>query len=567
MEPSLSSLLQAAYKPASSEADKELIERAYNFAKHAHASQKRKSGEPYFVHLHATAVTVARWGLDATTIAAALLHDTVEDTATTLEQLEKEFGKEIAFLVNGVTKISRLKYRGNEAQVETMKKMVLALSEDVRVIFIKLADRMHNMQTLAHLPAEKQKRIALETSDIYAPLAYRMGLAVVSGDLEDLAFSYLNPEAYKELKKTMETMLKEGEKHIAKAKERVEEELRAQHIPFIRIDSRVKRISSLYKKLKRHDMNMERVHDLLALRIIVEKPEECYAALGAIHSVWPPLPGHIKDYIALPKPNGYRSLHTTVIAYGGRPTEFQIRTAEMHHENEYGIAAYWAYNEAKDDSQKHTVFANARQLAWINQLKAWQETIDDPDEFLASLKIDFFKHRIFVITPKGEAVDLPAGATPVDFAYAIHSEVGDHCIGAKVNGRMVQLDDPLQSGDVVEILTQKSKRPTLSWLNFVKTRHARSHIRSAQRELESGKAKSLQFKITALDRLGLLNDITAVFAKAKVNIVSHESHRPRAGAIITIKVVAGADANAKLDLLLIQLRAVHNLQRIEFKRV
>lgn len=486
MSSQLDRLLETVQKRNIDGSGLDLIRRAYIRAENEHAGQKRKSGEPYFNHVFETALTVAQWQLDSTAIAAALLHDTLEDTSYREEEMRKEFGEEVTFLVLGVTKISRLKYRGNQAQAETLKKMILAISQDIRVVFVKLADRLHNMRTLQYVLPEKQKRIALETNEIYAPLAYRMGLGVVSGELEDLAFPYLHPEIYQVLKKKLKSHLEHGEVYINRVKTKLIETLdRHPQIKVIRIDSRVKRISSLHKKLKRLDMDMNQVHDLIALRIIVEKVSDCYATLGVIHNLWPPLPGCIKDYIALPKPNGYRSLHTSVICLDNQPTEFQIRTQEMHYENEYGISAYWAYQEAKeskDYQENKAIFANALHANWVNQLKAWQDKIDDPDEFINSLKIDFFKDRIFVITPRGEAIDLPAGSTPVDFAYAIHSDIGDHCFGAKVNNRMVQLNHELQSGDMVEILTQKNKKPSTAWLQFVKTRHARERIKSMNKE-------------------------------------------------------------------------------------
>ena len=554
--------LLATCKDRSSE-DVDLVSRAFAFAQNAHSAQKRKNGEPYFVHVYATALTVARWGLDSTTVAAGLLHDTVEDTSASLDDLKKEFGDEVAFLVDGVTKVSRIKYRGNEAQVETLKKMVLALSEDVRVVFIKLADRLHNMQTLRFLPPEKQNRIALETAEIYAPLAYRMGLGAVSGDLADLAFPYLNPEGYKLVTNLAKDYLKNTETYIAKVKKVIEDEFAARKIQVERIDSRAKRINSLYKKMQRYDMDIGQIHDLIALRIIVPNVEDCYAALGIIHALWPPLPGRIKDYIAMPKPNGYRSLHTTVACLDGRPTEFQIRTPEMDAHNEFGIAAHWAYSEAKGDINKRPVFAESRELDWINQLKQWQDNLDDPDEFIESLKIDFFKNRIFAITPRGEAIDLPAGATPIDFAYAIHGDIGDHCVGAKVNSRMVPLNCELRSGDMVEILTQKNRKPNAAWLEFVKTRHARHRIRSEARSAES---IYYAFTVVAMDRLGLVKDVSAVFTHSKIDISSLDS--PAAtGSMVTIKVMAESGAVAKADKLVLKLRGVAGVQRVEYRRV
>lgn len=565
MEPTAATILSSLTNPSITDSDRDLISRAFDRAKELHQGQKRKSGQPYFFHVYETALTLARWGMDGTTVAAGLLHDTLEDTKYSEKELTKEFGKEIAFLVSGVTKIGRIKYRGNQAQAETLKKMVLALSEDIRVVFVKLADRMHNMRTLSYLPLDKQRRIATETAEIYAPLAYRLGLGTVSGELEDMAFPFLHPEEHRSLKKLLQAVLPHGETYINRVKEKITEELAQQKISVIQIDSRVKRISSLYKKLKRHEMEIQKIHDLIALRIIVEKVEDCYAVLGLIHSLWPPLPGLIKDYIALPKPNGYRSLHTTVICLDNKPTEFQVRTAVMHHENEYGIAAHWAYHEAKGGEKKETIFADAHRLSWINQLKQWQHEINDPDEFISSLKIDFFKDRIFVITPKGEAVDLPAGATAVDFAYAIHSDIGDHCLGAKVNGRMVQLDQELQSGDAVEIITQKNKRPNEAWLNFVKTRHAKARIRSVLRSHEVLPQKTLTFVITALDRVGLVKDISSIFSTQKINLISLESSPPAHGSLVTIKAVVSNEVQNKADALALRLRSIPTVQRVNYR--
>lgn len=489
----LSQLLDLAKSRNPLSEQSELISKAFEVAKREHQGQKRKNGEPYFSHPFEAAKICAGWGLDAQTIAATLLHDTLEDTDYSAAQMQKDFGEEVLFLVNGVTKLSKIKYRGNERQAETLKKMILALSEDIRVVFVKLADRMHNMRTLGSLQPEKQQRIALETAEIYAPLANRMGLGVICGDLEDLAFPYLYPKEFEQLTREVAEILQDGESYIEKVKLVLEPELQKYpNIKIIKIEARVKRMSSLYKKLRRYDMDLSKIYDLIALRIITERMEDCYAVLGVIHQLWPPLPGKIKDYIALSKPNGYRSLHTTVIgpAPEQRPTEFQIRTEKMHFEDEYGIAAHWAYQDQKktdDYLQKKAVFANAKQLTWINQLKSWQDQIDDPDDFIASLKIDFFKDRIFVITPKGEAIDLPAGSTPVDFAYAIHSEVGDHCYGAKVNAKMVPLNHELQSGDLVEIVIQKNQKPNSTWLQFAKSRHTRDKIRATLQINKKGK--------------------------------------------------------------------------------
>jgi GTP pyrophosphokinase len=473
-----------------------LIGRAFLFSQKAHEGQKRKSGEPYFNHPLATAEILYSWHLDDATVAAGILHDTVEDTGVPLETIKKEFGDEVSFLVDGVTKLGRIKYRddpqaGNghaaspkivakapikpakagtiqraaeENKAENLRKMVLALSQDLRVVFIKLADRLHNMQTLSALPPAKQKRVALETDEIYASLAYRLGMHNVSGELQDLAFPYLHPREYEWLLSTAKEQYAERMKYLESIKPQIKKVLLDHDIKPLDIEVRAKRYSSLYKKLLKRDMDIDRVHDLVAMRIIVETLPECYAALGVIHEAWPPLPRRIKDYIAMPKPNAYRSLHTTIIGPGGKRVEIQIRTKEMHDENEYGVAAHWLYKQKKDGvaiSGKKM----AQEIAWVQQLRNWQERFagnaDDPEEFVRAMKIDFFTDRIFAVTPRGDVIDLPVGSTPIDFAYHVHSEVGNAATGAKVNGVMSTLDHTLKSGDVVEIITQKGKKPSI----------------------------------------------------------------------------------------------------------
>lgn len=459
----------------------DIIVRAYALAQSAHQGQLRKSGEPYIIHPVQAALTVASWGLDATTVAATLLHDVVEDAGITLEQIEAEFGGEVAQLVDGVTKLSRVRYRGQSGKAETLRKLVLVLAEDVRVVFVKLADRLHNMETLEHVEPEKRSRIAHETADIYAPLAYRLGLGKVSGDLEDLAFRWLDPQRHAWLSQTMADHLEHGATRAGAVRQQTEEALALLGVTYVRIDSRTKRISSLSKKLRRLDEDLDKVYDLVALRIITSSISDCYAALGALHATWRPLPGLVKDYIAVPKPNGYRSLHTTVVAVDGVPVEFQIRTEQMHNENEYGVAAYWAYADAKGGKAQANVQVSS-QHSWVQTLKEWQTHLQDPDEFLQAVKVEFFQDRIFCLTPKGEAIDLPAGSCPVDFAYAIHKELGDQTIAARVNGRGVPLDATLQSGDLVEIVTQRGKQPSVSWLEFVKSTKAQRWIRARVKE-------------------------------------------------------------------------------------
>ena len=451
----------------------DFIEKAYNLAQELHKNQKRKNGEPYFNHVLATAESVSRWGFGQTSIAAALLHGVIEYTGYPLEKIKKEFGEKTAFLVEGVTKLKKIKYHSTKNKVENFRKLILSLSQDNRVIIIKLADRLNNMQTLAALPEQKQKRIALETLEIYAPIAYRLGLQWLSGELEDLSFPYVYPDEYSSLLKNRKTQYKEATIYIKKTESEVKKLLKKSNIDIIKITSRAKRYYSLYKKLLNNEMNIEKIYDLVALRIICKNIKDCYTALGIIHSIWPPLPGRIKDYIAMPKPNGYQSLHTTVFFIDNRITEIQIRTQEMDNLSETGNAAHWIYKSSL--SKKSAT----KELQWVQKLQDWQTKFTSSKEFLEAMKIDFFKDRIFVVTPKGDVVDLPAGATPVDFAYQVHSEVGNNCSGAKINGKIAPLDYKLHSGDLVDILIQKNKKPSISWLNFVKTSTAKNHIRNA----------------------------------------------------------------------------------------
>lgn len=451
------------------------IARAAKLSEEAHKGQKRKTGEPYIIHPLAVGDILMGWKLDETTIVAGLLHDTVEDTSINLERVKKEFGESAAFIVDGVSKLGKIKYRGAEDdqdQAENLRKMIVALSEDLRVVFVKLADRLHNMITLAALPPAKQKRIALETDEIYAPLAYRLGMQNVSGELQDLAFPYLYPREFEWLKEKVGDAYEARRKYATRISLPLKDALE-KHGLKAEIQFRAKRWSSLYRKLLVHDMDLEKIYDLVALRLVVPNIEECYAALGIIHSLWVPVPGRIKDYIAMPKPNGYRSLHTTIIGPEKKMVEIQIRTKEMHEESENGIAAHWLYKQGAQSPNK------TNELKWVSQLRAWQENYmsSDSEEFLESLKIEFFKHRIFAITPKGEVIDLPSGSTPVDFAYHIHTEIGNNCIGAKINGEIAPLNRELRSGDMVEILTQKNKRPSEDWLKFAKSSMAKNHIK------------------------------------------------------------------------------------------
>jgi len=482
----------------------EIIQKAYQFANQAHQGQKRKSGEDYINHCLGTAKILTDLKLDSETIAAALLHDVLDDTKVTVEQLEKEFGSNIVKLVKGVCKIGKIKYYGLERTVENFRRLFLAMAEDIRVIMIKLADRLHNMRTISALSEEKQRRIALETLEIYAPIAYRLGMRRISGELEDLAFPIVYPEEYQRLVSQVKDQYQEREKYLKKLVPIIERELKKADIIPIEIHSRAKRYFSLYKKLQRYEMDLNKIYDLVALRIIVKNIDECYAALGVIHKLWKPLPGRIKDYIALPKPNGYRSLHTTVFCPDGKITEFQIRTPEMHQEAEYGIAAHWYYSEQKGlRAYIKRLFRKPpeKELKWVQQLQKWQEEIKgSPEDFLQSLKIDFFKDRVFVFTPKGDVIDLPEGATPVDFAYHIHTDIGHRCIGAKADGKIIPLDQPLTNGQIVEIITQKEKKPSQDWLKFVKTTQARSKIKSWFKKLEEKALTKVSLKEKILNK-------------------------------------------------------------------
>lgn len=469
-----------------------LIQKAYQFAANAHRGQKRVSGENYISHCLSTAETLVDLNLDSETIAAAFLHDVLDDTKTTSRQIKKEFGENVLRLVEGICKIDRMRYQGNERMVENFRKLILATAKDIRVILIKLADRLHNMRTLAVLSEEKKKRIALETLEIYAPIAYRLGMGEFKGQLEDLAFPYVYPKKYQRFISLVGDKYEERKKYLKEAKETVEEYLKKESVKIIDIHFRAKHYYSLYKKLQRHDMDLYKIYDLVALRIIVPEVEDCYNVLGLIHKIWKPLPSRIKDYIALPKPNGYQSLHTTVFAPKGEIVEIQIRTEKMHQKADFGIAAHWHYSEQKGLKKyfQKILQPNPRQsiaapispvsdISWIQQLRQWQKgKFNSPDEFLKSLKIDFFKDRIFVFTPKGDIINLPEGATAIDFAYQIHSDVGHRCAGVKIDGKLSSFKQTLENGQIVEIIIQKNKKPSRDWLNFVKTNQAKNMIRA-----------------------------------------------------------------------------------------
>ncbi|MBI1984106.1 MAG: bifunctional (p)ppGpp synthetase/guanosine-3',5'-bis(diphosphate) 3'-pyrophosphohydrolase [Acidobacteria bacterium] len=457
------------YRPSD---DLDLLRRAYEFSASEHRAQKRISGEPFVSHPLEVANVLADMKLDVVCLAGGMLHDVVEDTPTTIDRVREEFGPEVARIVEGVTKISRIQLLSpEERQAESLRKMVLAMVDDIRVVLVKLADRLHNMRTLEHLPPEKRERIARETLEIYAPIAHRLGMGKIRGELEDLAFRFLEPEAFEEIKKAVESRRKVNEEFLAEVRALVEAKMKEQGIP-AHVEGRIKRLYSIWAKLKRQHITIEQVYDLLALRIVTDTVRNCYGALGAIHNTWRPVPGRIKDFIAIPRPNLYQSLHTSVIGPHGQPFEVQIRTEDMHRVAEEGIASHWKYKDGRPLAQQ-----DEERFAWLRHLVEWQQEMRDPSEFLSTLKIDLYPEEVYTFTPKGKVIVLPREATPIDFAYAIHTEVGHRCVGAKVNGRIVPLKSKLRNGDIVEITTQANHTPSRDWLALVKTSRARNKIK------------------------------------------------------------------------------------------
>ena len=447
-----------------------LVRRAYEIAAERHRTQVRRSGEPYLLHLLEVAHILADMRLDATTLTAALLHDVIEDTEFPVSRIEERFGAEVAHLVEGVTKISRLNMMAPEArQAENVRKMVLAMVHDVRVVLVKLADRLHNMRTLEYLESAKQQRISRETLDIYAPIAHRLGMGIMRNELEDLSFRYLEPESFLSLQKEVTDKTPIYLRFLEEVQSTIRTKLVENGIP-AELEARVKGLYSLHRKIIRQERSLEQVYDLLAVRVVTDNERNCYAALGVMHHIWRPVPGRFKDYIAMPRPNLYQSLHTTVI-HSGQPFEVQIRTQEMHHMAEEGVAAHWKYKDDKPASE------DDQRITWMRQLIEWSQELEEPGEFLSTLKVDLAPVEVYAFTPKGRVLELPRGATPVDFAYTVHTEVGHQCVGAKVNGQMVALRHEIVSGDVVEILTQKGHKPSRDWLSFVKSSHARTKIK------------------------------------------------------------------------------------------
>ena len=485
--------IQELVKSYYPDADLDLIRHAYVYSAQVHQGQLRKSGEPYMVHPVAVAGILAQMKLDEASVATGLLHDTVEDTLATVEELEQVFGKEIAALVDGVTKISKMEFQSKEdRQAENFRKMILAMSRDIRVLLVKLADRLHNMRTLDPMSPEARLRISRETMEIYAPLAARLGIYWLRTELEDLAFKYLQPERYQFIETRLQELIKQQEEYVNKVLQTIKEKLAQYNISAL-IKGRTKNIFSIHRKMEAQGLDFEQVHDLTAFRIILNSVNECYAVLGLIHSIWKPVQGRFKDYIAMPKANGYQSLHTTVIGPQGRRNEIQIRTYEMDLIAEDGIAAHWSYKEGKAVEAE-----DAKVVNWLRQLMEWQQELEDPREFFENVRVDLYPDEVYVFTPKGDVKEFPKGATPLDFAYSIHTEVGHRCVGARVNGRMVPLKHQLRTGDTVEIVTSAHQKPSKDWLKYVKTGRARTKIRHFVLAVE--RERSIEIGRDSLDR-------------------------------------------------------------------
>jgi len=454
--------------------DEELLIKAYKFSEHAHEGQKRLSGEPYFVHVFETAKTLASLGMDVQTVVCGLLHDVLEDTKVAEKDLKENFGSEILFLVSGVTNLRALKYRGHERYVESLRKFFIAMASDLRVVIIKFADRLHNLRTLEFLRADKRHRIAIESIEVYAPLANRLGMGKLKGQIEDAAFPHAYPKEHAQTEEIIKEKKDTYEKYLTEIRKELENELKKNRVKIKAIDYRMKHKYSLWKKLLKREMDFEKVYDFIALRVIVENVEECYRVLGIIHSIWNPLPGRIKDYIALPKPNNYRSIHTTIFTGSGKIAEIQIRTEEMHKEADYGVAAHFAYKERNNEKSN----GDKLKLKWVEELKSLNYKPTESKLFMEHLKMDFFSDRIFIFTPDGDVIDLPEDSSPIDFAYAIHSDIGDHISGAKINSKMSPIFSKLKNRDIVEIIKNKNAQPSAKWLAYVKTTLAKRHIRS-----------------------------------------------------------------------------------------
>ena len=527
--------------------DLKLIKRAYDFAKEKHGDQLRKSGEPYIIHPVQVAYILAGLELDDATICAALLHDVAEDTDVTIQDISKEFSPEIAEMVDGVTKLGNLKYTSaEEQQVENYRKMFLAMGKDIRVILIKLADRLHNMRTLKFLKRDRQIAIAKETADLYAPLANRLGMYSLKWELEDLSFKYLCPDEYREIVEGIDKKREERLQFINQIVEQISQELKKQKIK-AEITGRAKHLYSIYRKMKRDNKNLDQIYDLFALRILVDNVKDCYAALGVVHELYNPMPGRFKDYISVPKPNMYQSLHTTLIGPKGTPFEVQIRTWEMHRIAEFGIAAHWAYKEANKD-KKTSVTVKEDKLAWLRETLEWQKDMQDPQEFLNTLKTELFVDEVYVFTPKGQIKVLPRGATPIDFAYSIHAEIGHHMTGCKINSKMMPIITTLKNGDIVEIVTSdQSKGPSRDWLKFVKSTTAKNKIlawfKKTQRaeNIEKGKTlieKEIKRISIPYSKIFKSEYITPALERYKFNTIEDMYSAVGFGAISPTKIIA-----------------------------
>ncbi|WP_099950688.1 RelA/SpoT family protein [Ezakiella peruensis] len=494
--------------------DRDLVIKAFEYANSHHEGQKRKSGEPYIIHPVAVAEILSSLNMDTATICAGLLHDTIEDTSATYEDIEEKFGTDIANLVEGVTKIKSINYQsGEESQAENIRKLVLAMSKDIRVVIVKLADRLHNLRTLEYMTDEKRQRIARETLDIYAPLAHRLGISRIKWELEDLCLRHIDPDTYYDLVDKVNKKRAEREYQIENIIDQLKEKLDEQNLKYY-IEGRPKSFYSIYKKMKDQNKSFESIYDLTAVRIIVDTVNECYTALGVVHANWKPIPGRFKDYIAMPKPNMYQSLHTTVMSDEGDVFEVQIRTWDMHKTAEYGIAAHWMYKE----KLKNVNFDS--NLKWLKQLMEWQSDLTDPKDFIETLKVDFFNDEVFAFTPNGDVVDLPQGATPVDFAYRVHTDVGNKCIGAKVDGKIVPLNYKLENGNIVEIITSKNLvGPSRDWLKFVKSNRARGKIKSWFRSIDKEENTALGKEMLWNELKNLNIDVHEALSKENITDV------------------------------------------------
>ena len=496
-----------AYSP---DADLELLRRAYVFSALEHKGQVRHSGEPYLIHPLEVSDILADQRLDVVCVAAGLLHDVVEDTLTTVERIRELFGADVAHIVEGVTKISAIPFSSSEErQAENFRKMLLAMVDDIRVIFVKLADRLHNMRTLQFVPEDRRARTAQETLDIYAPIANRLGMSKVKNELEELAFMHLEPAAYQSLKARVEAKRAATEGVIDALTAEIRAKLDAAHVPVVAVDGRIKRLYSIWLKLRRQKIELDQVYDFVAVRLVMPSVKDCYAALGIIHQTWSPVPGRIKDFIAMPRPNGYQSLHTSVISERGIPFEVQIRTEDMHHRAEEGIAAHWKYKEGRVGAARDEQY-----FQWLRQLLESHQEVRDSQEFMANLKIDLYADEVYAFTPRGQVKVLPDGATPIDFAYAIHTDVGHRCVGARVNGRMVPLRSRLKNGDIVEIVTNPAHKPSRDWLTFVRTSRARSKIRQLIQTEEKNRAVEVGRKL--LDKEARRFDLAKVMVEGDV---------------------------------------------------